>query len=338
MKRRPDLLFIPNNAKEMDLMKKLIALALSALMLLSGACVAAAEPTAVTIEYPDTLKALGYTEPLVLDDMPERVVCMSSSPVLALYELGVTMIAIPATSVVDWPEDLAASAEQMQVSMNTNFDIETVVAMEPDLVIMGYTSQETYGAILEGLDIPVYYVDAGHTVSYESIKAQTQVLIDAFAPGSEAGIAIMARFDELEARLEEVRATLEGKTCMVLQSSPPSHYIQTADGTLGTMARMIGLTNVYENDASSMVQIDYEQALNYDPDVVLAVGMSKTGEEHEALMLADFENNPDYWNAIPAIARGDMICLPVDYCSTAGINIIDNINKLADIIEAHFAE
>lgn len=295
-------------------MKKILSMILSIMMLLSMAAFASAETdTAVVLNYPETLQKLGYTEPVVLDKMPERVVVMSTAPVLALYELGVNMIAIPKTSAVAWPEDLAANAEQLSVTMNSNFDIETVVAMEPDLVIMGYTSQETYGVVLEGVEIPVYYVDAGHTVSYESIKAQTQILIDAFAPGSDTGADLM-------------------------QSSPPSHYIQTADGTLGSMARMIGLTNVYENDASSMVQIDYELALDYDPDVVLAVGMSPTGEEHEALMLADFENNHDYWYSIEAIAEGDMICLPVTYCSTGGINVIDNISNLADLIEAHFAE
>lgn len=319
-------------------MKKFLSLFLSCVMLFSMATFASAEDAGVTIEYPDTLQAMGFNEPIVLDKMPTRVVVMSTAPVLALYELGVNMIAIPKTSVVTWPEDLTANAEQLSVTMNTSFDIETVVAMEPDLVIMGYTSQDTYGVTLEALDIPVYYVDAGHTVSYESIKAQTQILIDAFAPGSEAGANIMQRFDDLEARLEETKAALEGKTCMVLQSSPPNHYIQTADGTLGTMCRMIGLTNVYENDASSMVLVDYELMLGYDPDVVLAVGMSPSGEEHKALMLEDFENNHDYWYAIEAIANDDMICLPVTYCSTAGINIIDNLNALADLIMAHFAQ
>lgn len=320
-------------------MKKILSMILSIMMLLSMAAFASAETdTAVVLNYPETLQKLGYTEPVVLDKMPERVVVMSTAPVLALYELGVNMIAIPKTSAVAWPEDLAANAEQLSVTMNSNFDIETVVAMEPDLVIMGYTSQETYGVVLEGVEIPVYYVDAGHTVSYESIKAQTQILIDAFAPGSDTDADLMQRFEALEARLDTLSSELEGKTCMVLQSSPPSHYIQTADGTLGSMARMIGLTNVYENDASSMVQIDYELALDYDPDVVLAVGMSPTGEEHEALMLADFENNHDYWYSIEAIAEGDMICLPVTYCSTGGINVIDNISNLADLIEAHFAE
>lgn len=319
-------------------MKKFLSLFLSCVMLFSMATFASAEDAGVTIEYPDTLQAMGFNEPIVLDKMPTRVVVMSTAPVLALYELGVNMIAIPKTSVVTWPEDLTANAEQLSVTMNANFDIETVVAMEPDLVIMGYTSQDTYGVTLEALDIPVYYVDAGHTVSYESIKAQTQILIDAFAPGSEAGANIMQRFDDLEALLEETKAALEGKTCMVLQSSPPNHYIQTADGTLGTMCRMIGLTNLYENDASSMVLVDYELMLGYDPDVVLAVGMSPSGEEHKALMLEDFENNHDYWYAIEAIANDDMICLPVTYCSTAGINIINNLNALADLIMAHFAQ
>lgn len=319
-------------------MKKFLSLFLSCVMLFSMATFASAEDAGVTIEYPDTLQAMGFSEPIVLDKMPTRVVVMSTAPVLALYELGVNMIAIPKTSVVTWPEDLTANAEQLSVTMNASFDIETVVAMEPDLVIMGYTSQDTYGVTLEALDIPVYYVDAGHTVSYESIKAQTQILIDAFAPGSEAGANIMQRFDDLEALLEETKAALEGKTCMVLQSSPPNHYIQTADGTLGTMCRMIGLTNLYENDASSMVLVDYELMLGYDPDVVLAVGMSPSGEEHKALMLEDFENNHDYWYAIEAIANDDMICLPVTYCSTAGINIINNLNALADLIMAHFAQ
>ena len=296
------------------------------------------EPAGVTIEYPANMQQRGYTEPVVLETMPQRVACLSSSPVLALYEMGVPMIAIPTSSVVDWPEDLAASAEQLQMAHNTNFDVETVIALEPDLVIMGYTSQETYGNVVSAAGIPVYYVDAGHTVPYDSIKMQTEALVNAFGADSEAGVAMLQRFDDLEARLEDVRAQLEGKTVMVLQSSPPAHYIQTSDGTLGSMAEMIGLTNVYENDASSMVQLDYETALSYNPDLVLCVGMSETGEGHRELMEADFANNPEYWNSIDAIANGDVIYLPVRFVSSAGINVVDNIGELADLVLSHFAQ
>ena len=58
----------------------------------------------------------------------------------------------------------------------------------------------------------------------------------------------------------------------------------------------------------------------------------------QVVYLEDFESNHDYWYAIEAIANDDIICLPVTYCSTAGINIIDNLNALADLIMAHFAQ
>ena len=281
----------------------------------------------------------GYTEPLTLESEPERVVVMTKSPVLALYELGVEMIAIPeAGSSTVWPEDLDAATEKLNTTMNSNFDIETVIALEPDLVVMGYTSEETYGQALDDADIPVYYVDAGHTVSYESTKSQTEALVEAFGEGTEAGEAMLARFDELEARLDSVKDQYADMKVMVLQSSPPTHYIQTSEGTLASMAAMMGFGNVYENDAASMAELDREAALSYDPDLVLAVGGSATAEEHQAVMEDDFANNPDYWNSIPAIAGGDILYFPASFIASNGIAIIDNINSLIDMVEAHFAE
>ena len=292
----------------------------------------------VTIPYPANMQEKGYTDPVALATRPAKVVCMSSTPVLALYEMGVNMIAIPTSTVVTWPEDLAANARQMQLAHNTNFDIETVVALEPDLVLLGYTSADTYGKVLTEAGVPVYFVDAGHTVSYDSIKSQTEALAEAFGRDDEAGAAVMRRFAGLEARLEGVREKLTGKTVIVLQSAPPSHYIQPSVGTLGSMAEMIGLTNVYSNGAHHMAQLDLETAIDYDPDIVLCVGMSPTGEGHRQLMEEDFAKNPDYWNSIPAIAQGRVLYLPVSYVSSAGINVIDNISTLADLVLAHIGE
>lgn len=292
----------------------------------------------VTIPYPANMQEKGYTDPVALATRPAKVVCMSSTPVLALYEMGVNMSAIPTSTVITWPEDLAANARQMQLAHNTNFDIETVVALEPDLVLLGYTSADTYGKVLTEAGVPVYFVDAGHTVSYDSIKSQTEALAEAFGRDDEAGAAVMRRFAGLEARLEGVREKLTGKTVIVLQSAPPSHYIQTSGGTLGSMAEMIGLTNVYSNGAHHMAQLDLETAIDYDPDIVLCVGMSPTGEGHRQLMEEDFAKNPDYWNSIPAIAQGRVLYLPVSYVSSAGINVIDNISTLADLVLAHIGE
>jgi len=289
----------------------------------------------ITLEYPANMQAKGFTEPLVFEKMPTRLVSMSTAPVLALNRLGMKFIAVPKSSVVTWPEDMK-DVQLLNTMMSSNFDIETVVVLEPDLVFLSSTAKDTYGAQLETAGIPVYYVDAGHTVSYEAVKTQTEVFIEAFAKGTAEGEALMKEFSDLEAKLEETKKKLEGKTVMIFQSSPPSHYIQTEGGSLGTMAKMIGLTNVYKNDAAALAPVDLEQALTYDPDLVLTSGMMPTGEGHKQVMEEDFAKNPEYWNSIEAIKNGDIIYLPVSFTSTAGISIIDRINELNELVLEHF--
>ena len=51
-------------------------------------------------------------------------------------------------------------------------------------------------------------------------------------------------------------------------------------------------------------------------------------------MKEDFAKNPEYWNNIKAIREHEVIYLPIKYVATAGINVIDNINELIDIIDA----
>ncbi len=324
--------------------RKLLALSATAAMAVSSISafsVSAQETSAeaaqgeFVLEYPQDMQELGFTEPLVLDEMPQRVVSLSTAPVLALYELGVNLVGVPTSSVVTWPSELQDNAQTVSFSAMSadDFDYESVVSLEPDLVFLAYNAAETAGETLESLGIPVYYVYAGHMVPYESIVMQTNALIDAFAVDEEskaAGEEIRQSFAQLEENVAQAKEAFAGKSVMILQSGGGAHYIQTAGATLGSMAEMIGLENVYENETSSMVQLDYEQALDYDPDLVLCVGATGA-EEHKEMMEADFAANEAYWYSIPAIAQGNVIYLPASYVSTAGINIVDTINNLIGI-------
>lgn len=295
--------------------------------------------TQFVLEYPADMQELGFTEPLVLDQAPERIVCLSTAPVLALHALGADIVGVPISTVVVWPEELTAKADSVSFSAMSDgdFDFESVLALEPDLVMLASAAKDTAGAALESLGLTVYYVYAGHTVSYESVKMQTQVLVDAYDTTEEsiiAGRELMAQFDDLEAKLEETRAKYEGTTVLVLQSATASsHYAQTSKGTLGSMLDMIGFTNVYENEGSSLAQVDMEQMLSYDPDYIVCVG-SGTAEAQKALMEDAFESNPDYWYSMEAVANDNVLCMDVTYISSAGINVIEKITSLIDILDA----
>lgn len=312
------------------------------LILAVGAFAQAPEDQKFVMTYPEDMQALGFTEPLVLERVPQRIVCLSTAPVLALYEMGAKLVGIPSSRVVSWPEELKESTETVQFSAmsSSDFDYECIVELEADLVLVGSSSTEV-GEQIESLGIPVYYVFAGHTVSYDNIKAQTEALVKAFSldeASTAKGEEIMGRFTTLEDRLAAVQPVYAGKKVMALQSGDTSnHYVQTARGTLASMAAMMGFENVYENEASSMTKLDFEQALDYNPELVLCVG-SGTAQEHQALMEQAYSENEAYWYSIDAIKNGDVIYLPVEFCSTAGIHVVDSINTLIDCIEAFYAE
>ena len=80
-----------NTVKNSRLLSAVSALLVVACMLAMTVCAFAEAPASsesFVMEYPEDMQALGFTEPLVLDSVPQRIVCLSTAPVLALYEMG----------------------------------------------------------------------------------------------------------------------------------------------------------------------------------------------------------------------------------------------------------
>lgn len=286
------------------------------------------------LDYPADMKEMGFTEALELEKMPERIVSLTVVPVPVLFELGVNMVGIPTSRVMPWPEELAKNVTMVNFNAHSpeDFDFESLVVLEADLVILTSGAKDTAGKkLVEEFNIPVYYVKGGHSVEYNSVKMQTEELVKAFGRGdAEAkGKAILKRFADLEAKVVKAKEAFAGKSVMVLQSAAGKHFIQTKGGTLGSMLDMIGFTNVFENQGNSMVQLDLEKALSYNPDYLVCVGAG-TSDDHKALMAKEFAENPDYWKTIPAIEKEAVLYLGMEYIPNTGIHVVRHIEKLVD--------
>lgn len=235
------------------------------------------------LEYTEIMKQQGFTEDIVLESKPERVVCVSTSTTPLLFEVGASLVGIPTSTVFETPSDY--TGEKLQSLMSDDFNIETVVALNPDLVIIPSSSKEQYGDALESSNIPVYYTNSGHSATYESVVQEAEVIINAFGKDSENAKKVLQSFDDLDKKMEESKKALEGKTVMIIATT---EYIQSKSGTAGSMADMIGLTNVYENEQAGMVPLDQETTLGYNPDVILAIGSSMSEEDNKAVFEAAF--------------------------------------------------
>lgn len=289
---------------------------------------AAKQDTAIEIPYAKSLGQYGITGSLKLPKKPERVVSLTNTPVLTLHALGVNQVGIPDTRIIQWPDDLKKNARLFQTGMRSNIDMEGVIALKPDLVIVGYHAKDTYGKILEREKIPVYYVDAGPAVSYDSVKEMTLILVDAFGKDTAAGKEIREKFAGLENHLQQQKQQNQGKKVMVLQAAPPQFYLQNQNGTTGSMFRLMGFTNVAPAAGGTMVTMDREKALSYDPDLIVCVSAMAGEQEQQAAMEKEFAEHADYWNHFSAIRNKQVLYLPKWFAVSGGLDEIDQFQDL----------
>lgn len=296
------------------------------------------QETKFELKYPAHMAVYGYTGSLVLEKEPKIIVSLSTYPVLTMFEMGIDLAAVPSTKVISYPEDYAGVI--LPGMMSDTFDIEMVVSLEPELVFMPVSSAGQYGAALEELEIPVYYLALTGIDVYDLVKEQTQALVDAFSTTEEKkvlGEAIMGKFAASDAGLKKIAEQVEGKTVMsITVSGETSIYMNSESSTLGSMLKRCGLTNVYipsgETTGHSMAQMDMEKSLEYNPDLIVICG-SSTLEDNKALMDAIYALNPEYWDSYAAFKEGRVIYLSSAYVSTAGINIINNLDSLIAELE-----
>jgi len=288
----------------------------------------------IVLPFGKSLEKAGIQGSLTLAKKPERVVSLTNTPVLTLEALGVNQVGIPDTKILQWPDSMKKKAKLFQTGMRSNIDIESVIALQPDLVIVGYHAKDTYGKILEREKIPVYYVDAGPTVSYASVKEMTLTFVDAFGKDTEAGKTIKKKFADLEQQMAEEKKKNTGKKVMVMQAAPPRFYLQNKFGTVGSMLQLLGFTNAAPEKGGIMVPMDQEKALSYAPDLVVCVSAMAGEQEQRGIMEKEFSEHKDYWSHFKAIQEGRVIYLPKTFAVSGGLDEIDQIQNLIGRLHA----
>lgn len=291
-----------------------------------------------TLYYPSYMQE-SEGETLVLEEKPERIIALSNSALQILIRCDFEPIAVTEpTSFVeypDWVSDLPVISTGM-----SSLDIESVVSMEPDLVIMGNHLKEDYGAQLDAAGIPVYYTSEGPSITYTEVKEEAEVLTRSF--GIEADVEeVQAEFAAVEERAAAFKESMDPIPMMILFAAPPS-YQQTSKGYLGSILSMLPFENLSDDligADSRTAPLDLEKLVELNPEVLFAISpTSPSAEVLQASYEEEFANNPDIWNNLQAVANDDLIYLSSEYVTSKGIHIIDSINSLIDMLEEKFAE
>ena len=295
--------------------KKLIALALSLLLLAGLGLSALAEDPAVTVT------DMGGRE-ITLKEPATRVVALTAADCEILYAIGAGETLVGRGEYCDYPAEVF-DVPSVQSGYETN--IEQIMALEPQVVLMGTMAQSLEQVeALEKAGIAVVVSDAQDIEGvYTAIRMIGTLM--GYADNAEA---LVAEMQDTFAGLKELAAG-DGSESVYFEVSPLQWGLWTAGtGTfMDEITQLLGLKNAFA-DVEGWGEISEEQVIERAPDYIVTITMYY-GEGPTPV--EEILSRPG-WEGIPAVANGRILNLQDNELSRPGPRLADGAKMLYDFV------
>ncbi len=294
--------------------RKILGLALALIVALTAGC-GLAEGGALTVT--DMMgREVNLAEPAT------RVVALTAADCEILYALGAGDTLVGRGAYCDYPAEVLM-VPSVESGYETN--IEQIIALEPQLVLMGTMAQsEAQVEMLESAGIAVAVSSATDIAgTYEAIA----VIGALTGRDAEAG-ALVARIQADFAALRE-ESRMSGS--IYFEVSPLEYGLWTAGSGnfMQEIADILGLTNIFA-DLEGFAQVSEEQVIARNPDYIFTsttdYGQSPSPAE-EVLQRAG-------WETVTAVQNGDVFCGFGDALTRPGPRLTEGARQLLDSLRA----
>jgi iron complex transport system substrate-binding protein len=283
------------------------------------------EPSAAPTAVPEPeFSPVSFTDDLgravVIEEPPVRIVSLAPSITEMLFGIGAGGLVVGRTDYCDYPLEVLELPSIGGFSASS-ISIETIVALEPDLVIGGATRQ---GEVIEALDvagIPAFALQrdtVGGTL-------ETLQLLGFITDHSEEASTLV---DEMQTRLDavvDVVATIpdDERVTVFYEVWHEPLMTTTAQTFIGELIELAGGINVFGDLEESYPSISAETIIDNDPQVIL--GPSTHGDQLTDEMIAAREG----WGDMTAVKSGAIFIIDGAPISHTGPRIVDALDLIA---------
>jgi iron complex transport system substrate-binding protein len=255
---------------------------------------------------------------ITLRSTPRRIVSLAPSITESLFAIGAGHQVVGVTDYCDYPEEVR---QKERVGGMTNPGIETIVSLNPDLIILsmeGNVRQDFER--LTGLGIPVFVTNprtlGGIFKSIADIGRLTG------RPSSAA--AVLGRLRHRADSLAAIARTGTGVRLLFLVSLRP---LMVAGGRtfLDELIRLAGGRNLAATSGSGYPTYSRETVVRDAPDVILHM-------EDEVRDIRTLLGLFPEWKAIPALRTGRVFRINPDLVSRPGPRAVEGLDTLVRIL------
>lgn len=254
---------------------------------------------------------------IYLAKTPSRIISLAPSVTEMLFAIGAGAQVVGVTQFCDYPPE----ATQKTKVGYANPNIETLVALQPDLIVapQEYLKPDLIGK-LEQLKIPVFML-ADRVV--EDVFSHIQTfgrMLDRSTEATALGMDLRQQIARIKTRTQGAAPV---RVLYVLNSEPlitvgPGSYIDQLIGLAGGI-------NVAAKSAMAYPRLSMEVVLQENPDILLfPVGTAEGISESE-------QQAWQKWSTLTAVKRNNLRQIPADLLNRPGPRIGKALELLADL-------
>ena len=302
------------------------------LLALLTACSPQAAPTDDSVpadmpaaEAPTEARAMTYTDDagreITLEATPQRIVSLAPSNTEILFEVGAGSQVVGRDEFSDYPAE-AKAVESIGGSFG-EYNVEAILALEPDLVLAAEINTPELIKQLEDLGLTVYYLRNPTTLEEMYTNLETVA--------SLTGHDVTELVDSLKARV----AAVDEKIAPLSSRIPVFYEVDATDpakpwtygpGTFGSLLiERAGGYNIGDIASDPYPQISIEQIVAANPSVII-LGDSMWGTTPESV-----KGRPG-WETIPAVVSGSIYPFDDNLVSRPGPRLVDGLEQLAKLL------
>lgn len=296
-----------------------------------------APPTAVSTSAPPTSAApttsTAAAVPTTITDsagrsvtiaaIPQRIISLAPSTTEILFALGLSSRVIAVDEFSNYPPE-AANLPRIGGSYG-NYDIERIVALEPDLILAaGITSSELIQQ-LSDLGETVVVVGVAET-SFTSIYSDIELvgtITGQAAQAEDLTAAMQRKYEDIVARVANAP---KPRVYWELDATDPTRPYTVGPGSfVNDLIALAGGSNVFASASQPYPQVSAEQVIALNPEVIILAN-AQYGMTAEAL-----RTRPG-WEQLAAVQQERIYPIDADIVSRPGPRIVDGLEATARLL------
>ena len=253
-----------------------------------------------------------------------RIVATSPAVVDIMARLDIDLVGVPNSTLSEIPARYD-NATRTGTAMGP--DMEVIKTLNPDWVIGPASLQTDMEPKLEAAGLNGIFLNLE---SVEGLYKSVEQLGELFGRQEEAQ-EMIDEFSAFYYEYSQVNVDKGSPTVLVLMGLPGSYVVATGKSYVGSLVRLAGGTNVYEDEETDFIIANTEDMQTKDPDIILWAAHAMP-EDVVNMFKEEFETN-DIWRHFRAVEDGCVYDLPYDqFGMSAKFNFPEALDTLQPML------